>query len=781
MSTILNSPDANFCEADINCPANLDSKDQLSLKNLHPQVFLCWMTLAYYTLGHRIRILYQGQSNLYANDNTSNPDSQRDQRPDDQIKNYNNYDLSLSNKDLIIQRKMSYNISNYQNPSLLEEMPNSQSKFPERYVMSPRSQTQHQNQQYQNSQENRAQRQYSSLQYKPLKNDSTYTQYKKQQSNASLVGVGGTINSNLPVSSPQNLSQQIQQQNQMYNQQLYGNVKGNLDSQFFQMPNSHIPIYPLNNFAPPAQFQPLIVKCDCLERMRLKVECELDKLRGEFRKKEVELLSPIITKYANVEIKLSNMEKQIEGRFTEHEQGILLQEQTISLILNTIQQIKSQLLMDSNQSLQEKMFDGQISPDKQNLLSIQAKSSPFQECSNQKNPVIQLQQIKVDDLAGDNSVKIDESSLNESLKKFQKNKSQNETNSYMSQQQAQQKDESISKGSQDIKIENNTNISNSNMCNSKIKVEIEINPFTNSNNQDSHGMSKNIQKFTPQQSFQKNRGDQTQSSEKEPQQQYNQRIANLKQNLNNHLNEDVNGEIKLIKNLENTQSQQSLIHKIKNNSTSQKSEQSPNPQKQSNKYLYCSRNTLLDQNSRSKNSSKNHGSRRKVKNITAMSPEMQNNLQKFDWGAQSTSNLGIVNRIDFDKNLNLKLRQTSSKKNDPFGVGRTDQILSPKTEGSDVKNMMYLNLPTQDNKQYQQQENLQNNMGSNTNQSSMDFSPNFACMQNSENVTSKFKDIVDQQLMQQQDSYNQQVSQDKKRTIEQEIQKLQAYDQFWDS
>lgn len=53
----------------------------------------------------------------------------------------------------------------------------------------------------------------------------------------------------------------------------------------------------------------MIVKCDCLERMRLKVECELDKLRGEFRKKEAELLTPIISKYANIEVKLLAMEK----------------------------------------------------------------------------------------------------------------------------------------------------------------------------------------------------------------------------------------------------------------------------------------------------------------------------------------------------------------------------------------------------------------------------------------------------------------------------------------
>jgi hypothetical protein len=39
------------------------------------------------------------------------------------------------------------------------------------------------------------------------------------------------------------------------------------------------------------------MKCDCLEKLRLKVEQELDRLRGEFRKKELELISPLISKY----------------------------------------------------------------------------------------------------------------------------------------------------------------------------------------------------------------------------------------------------------------------------------------------------------------------------------------------------------------------------------------------------------------------------------------------------------------------------------------------------
>jgi hypothetical protein len=39
------------------------------------------------------------------------------------------------------------------------------------------------------------------------------------------------------------------------------------------------------------------VKCDCLEKLRLKVEQELDKLRGEFRKKEQDLIAPLLNKY----------------------------------------------------------------------------------------------------------------------------------------------------------------------------------------------------------------------------------------------------------------------------------------------------------------------------------------------------------------------------------------------------------------------------------------------------------------------------------------------------
>ena len=45
------------------------------------------------------------------------------------------------------------------------------------------------------------------------------------------------------------------------------------------------------------EMEQIDVKCDCLEKLRLKVEQELDRLRVEFRKKELELISPLISKY----------------------------------------------------------------------------------------------------------------------------------------------------------------------------------------------------------------------------------------------------------------------------------------------------------------------------------------------------------------------------------------------------------------------------------------------------------------------------------------------------
>lgn len=45
--------------------------------------------------------------------------------------------------------------------------------------------------------------------------------------------------------------------------------------------------------------------CDCLEKLNLKVEKEMDRLRGEFRSKEAELMQ-------NVQRKLVNLDGQVQ-------------------------------------------------------------------------------------------------------------------------------------------------------------------------------------------------------------------------------------------------------------------------------------------------------------------------------------------------------------------------------------------------------------------------------------------------------------------------------------
>lgn len=47
--------------------------------------------------------------------------------------------------------------------------------------------------------------------------------------------------------------------------------------------------------------------CDCLERLRLLVSQELDKLNGSFRKKENELLGPIVSRYATLEQRIEHI------------------------------------------------------------------------------------------------------------------------------------------------------------------------------------------------------------------------------------------------------------------------------------------------------------------------------------------------------------------------------------------------------------------------------------------------------------------------------------------
>ena len=74
--------------------------------------------------------------------------------------------------------------------------------------------------------------------------------------------------------------------------------------------------------------------------MRLKVEKELDKLRGEFRQKEAELISPLLSKYSQIEQRIEAIKESLSSRMADHEQALMIQEQTIEIMLNSIQSQK---------------------------------------------------------------------------------------------------------------------------------------------------------------------------------------------------------------------------------------------------------------------------------------------------------------------------------------------------------------------------------------------------------------------------------------------------------
>ena len=54
------------------------------------------------------------------------------------------------------------------------------------------------------------------------------------------------------------------------------------------------------------------IRCNCLEKLRLQVSQELDHLRGAFRKKEGEIISPIVNRYSQVEQKVDSLSASIE-------------------------------------------------------------------------------------------------------------------------------------------------------------------------------------------------------------------------------------------------------------------------------------------------------------------------------------------------------------------------------------------------------------------------------------------------------------------------------------
>jgi len=82
------------------------------------------------------------------------------------------------------------------------------------------------------------------------------------------------------------------------------------------------------------------VPCNCLEKIRLKVEGELDILRGEFRKKEAELVAPLVSKYSQLKNSFDEYKLGNERRVKDLEEYMLMQERTIGCLIQTLSQIQ---------------------------------------------------------------------------------------------------------------------------------------------------------------------------------------------------------------------------------------------------------------------------------------------------------------------------------------------------------------------------------------------------------------------------------------------------------
>ncbi len=64
--------------------------------------------------------------------------------------------------------------------------------------------------------------------------------------------------------------------------------------------------------------------CDCLEKMRLKVDQELDRLRGDFRRKEIELIGPMMMKFTKLESRVSSQNDTLAQKLKDLQDSILL-------------------------------------------------------------------------------------------------------------------------------------------------------------------------------------------------------------------------------------------------------------------------------------------------------------------------------------------------------------------------------------------------------------------------------------------------------------------------
>jgi hypothetical protein len=60
-------------------------------------------------------------------------------------------------------------------------------------------------------------------------------------------------------------------------------------------------------------------QCNCIYSLKLKIEQEMDRLRGEFRKKELSILQPLLNKFSRLEMQFMEFSETITGRQNESE------------------------------------------------------------------------------------------------------------------------------------------------------------------------------------------------------------------------------------------------------------------------------------------------------------------------------------------------------------------------------------------------------------------------------------------------------------------------------
>jgi hypothetical protein len=82
-----------------------------------------------------------------------------------------------------------------------------------------------------------------------------------------------------------------------------------------------------------------MVSCDCLERVNLKVEKELDRLRGEFRKKEASMMTTFERRLKLLENYVIELQGTTKRYQEETRDTIQIQEVTVSFILNSVQSL----------------------------------------------------------------------------------------------------------------------------------------------------------------------------------------------------------------------------------------------------------------------------------------------------------------------------------------------------------------------------------------------------------------------------------------------------------